>query len=163
VGWLGLLKICLGLEDSLYKKMAGLTIENLIKMIIAVVVIVVIVVAVYFVMSNYIIPYFSDLGFEEPKIDPTTDFAKELLEEKNIIGSVSDGIFIYEGKETDIYFKSGQIFMKKDGWFNLDWTGKDLKIGNLDSEGKIVISNEVPGTETLSNAYKYGNEIYKIA
>lgn len=142
--------------------MAQLTINNLIKIIIAVIVIVIVIVAVYFVMSNYIIPYFTDLGFEESRIDTTTAFAKELLKEENIIGSVSDGTFIYEGRETDLYFKSGSLYMKKTGWFNWDWTGRDIKVGNLDSEGKIIISQEVPGTELLSNAYKYGNEIYKI-
>ena len=142
--------------------MAELTINHLIKIIIAVAVIVVVITGVYFAMSNYIVPYFSGLGFEEPKIDTTTTFAQELLKEENIIGSVSGKDFIYEGRKTNFYFENGKVYLKKTGIFDWDITGWDVKIGNLDSEGKIIISNEVPGTEVFSNTYKYGNEIYKI-
>ena len=40
-----------------------LTINNLIKIVVAAVVIAVVVLGVYFVMSNYIIPYFKGFGF----------------------------------------------------------------------------------------------------
>ena len=45
-----------------------LTINNLIKMVIAALVIVVVIVGIYFAMSSYIIPYFKGIGFGGEKI-----------------------------------------------------------------------------------------------
>ncbi len=63
-----------------------LTINNLIKMVIAVLVIVLVLTGIYFGMKNSIIPYFSGLGFEEPAVDVNTQFGRELIQEKNLVG-----------------------------------------------------------------------------
>jgi len=139
-----------------------LTTDNLIKIIIGVFVIVVVVLGVYFAMKSYVIPYFSGIGFEEPKIDTNTEFGKQLLKDENLIGSLDkDGYFVYQGTTTDIYFKEGKIYIKKEV-FGLDWINPDTKIGSLNSENKIIINKEIQYSDALRDAYKLGNEIYKI-
>ena len=155
-----------------------LTTDNLIKIVLGVFVIVALVLGIYFAMNSYVIPYFSGIGFEEPKIDINTDFGKELIQDKNLIGTVDkDGYFTYKNEnveiKTDIYFKDGKIYLKeylgsynKDSWTVTNWIkdhlNADQKIGSLDSQGKIIINKEVQYGEILNNAYKNGNEIYKI-
>ncbi len=141
-----------------------LTINNLIKMVIASVVIVVVILGVYFSMKAYVIPYFSGISFEEPKIDINTQFSKELIQEKNLIGRVDENSFFISEKEgrTKIYFKKDKIYLEKYGLFGLDELKFDEEIGELDNEGKISIYYGVEGSEGLNSAYKYGKEIYKI-
>ena len=43
-----------------------LTINNLIKMVIAGVVMVVMILGIYFAMDSYVIPFFKDIGFGKP-------------------------------------------------------------------------------------------------
>lgn len=152
-----------------------LTTSNLIKIIIGVFIIVLVILGVYIAMKNYIIPYFSGIGFEEPKIDANTEFGKELIQDKNKIGIVdNEGYFVYQGKKTDVYFKENKIYLReyfgelKTGFWSIFLLNpiKRLKpnseIGSLDNEGKISINKEVEYKDILNNAYKNGNEIYKI-
>ena len=133
-----------------------LTINNLIKMVIAVFVIVLIVTGLFIAMKSYVLPYFSGIGFEEPKVDVNTQFGRELIQEKNLIGRVdSDGFFIYEKRKTDVYFDEGKIKEAVDWWL-------DDKIGFVGSDGKIELDGATEYFEVLEGSYKYGNEIYKV-
>jgi len=140
-----------------------LTINNLIKMAIAVLVIVLVITGIFIGMKNYVIPYFSGIGFEEPKVDINTQFGGELIQDKNLIGRVdNDGFFIYEQKETDLYFKEGKILIKEKGMFDWDWANWDSEAGTIEQDGKLEVKEITEYYEVLNGAYKYGNEIYKI-
>ncbi len=140
-----------------------LTTENIIKIALGVFVIVTVVLGVYFAMNFYIIPYFSGIGFEEPKIDINSEFGKELMKEENLIGTADNkGYFVYQGTTTKIYFKKNKVYLRETGWFGWDWTNPDEEIGKLDNEGKVVINRNVQYSDVLNNAYKVGKEIYKI-
>ncbi len=148
-----------------------LTTENIIKIAIGVFVIVTIVLGVYFAMKFYVIPYFSGIGFEEPKIDVNSEFGKELMKDENLIGTVDEkGYFVLkDGTKTDIYFKKGKVYMN-DKLFGtiipiLSWIDDnidpDTKIGSYAEDGKITISRD--DKYGLNNAYRNGpSEIRKI-
>ena len=153
--------------------MAELTINTLIKIVLASAVLVVVILGIYFGMKSYVIPYFSGIGFETPKIDANSQFGKELIKNENKIGEIkkisSVDYFIYEGKQTEIYFtKNGEIKLLKKGAFDLDYLSPDEKIGFIDKSAKIVIQKEAKSKqgmnfmEILNNAYRNGNEVYKI-
>ena len=140
-----------------------LTINNLIKMVIAVFVIVLIVTGLFIAMKSYVLPYFSGIGFEEPKINVNTQFGRELIQEKNLVGRVdSEGFFIYEKKKTDVYFKEGKIEVLEKGAFGWDWINPDSEIGLVGNDGKIELSGATEYSDVLEGSYKYGNEIYKV-
>ncbi|MDD5191839.1 MAG: hypothetical protein PHH54_04155 [Candidatus Nanoarchaeia archaeon] len=140
-----------------------LTTENIIKIALGVFVIVMLILGIYLAMRSYIIPYFSGIGFEEPKVDINSQFGKELVQEKNLVGTVDEkGYFVYKGVKTEIYFQKDKIYVKEYGVFNWDWTNPDEEIGKLDSEGKITIKINSQYSDNLKEAYKVGKEIYKI-
>lgn len=139
-----------------------LTINNLIKIIIAVFVIVVVIFGIYSGMRNYILPYFSGLGFEEPKIDMNSGFGKILIKEENKIARLdNENYLVFKNQKTDVYFKEQKIWIKEIGVLGIDRLDLDEEIGSLDNEGKITI-NPGFGYEELNGAYKFGKEIYKI-
>jgi len=148
-----------------------LTTSQIIKIIIGVLVIVSVVIGIYFSMKYYILPYFSGITYDEPKIDPNSDFGKELLQEKNLIGRVDITskyqYFIYKKDNsfvrTEIYFYKRKIYFNIEKWF-------DRQIGFLDNNDKISINRDIElgggltekAYDVLNNAYKNYNEIYKI-
>jgi len=142
-----------------------LTVNNLIKMSIAVLVIVLVITGIVIGMKNYVIPYFSGIGFEAPQIEMGTQFAKELVKEENLIGTVDeDNFFIYNHRKTDIYFnfKEHKVMMLVEGAFGWDWTASDERVGNVENDGKLVITASVPHGDILDGAYWLGKEVYKI-
>ena len=143
--------------------MAELTINQLIKIVIALIVMIIIILGIYAGVRYYIIPYFSGIGFEEPKVDINTQFGRELIQEKNLIGRVdSEGFFIYENKKTDLYFEEGEIKIKEYGWFGWDKLNPDESAGIVGNDGKLEVKEITQYYSVLNGAYKYGNEIYKI-
>src|SRR3989344_8497143 len=157
-----------------------LTINNLIKIALAAGVIIIMILGISMAVKNYVIPYFSGIGFEEPKIDTSSQFGKELIQGKNKIGIFKEinkfNYFIYNEKKTSIYFKKNEIYLEKSFGELEDEIGiiskiknsvKDLypdeKVGYLDNEGKIIIErdiilNEINYRNILNGAYKYGLE-----
>ena len=139
-----------------------LTINNLIKMVIAMLVIVLVIAGIYLGMKSYVIPYFSGIGFEEPKVDINTQFGGELIQDKNLIGRVDkDGFFMYENKKTDLRFKDNKILLFE-SFLGIGWLNPDTKAGTIEQDGKLVVEPITEYYEILNGAYKYGNEIYKI-
>jgi len=151
-----------------------LTINNLIKMTIAVLVIVLFMAGLYLGMKTYVIPYFSGIGFEEPRVDVGSQFGQTLIKPENQVGTVGreDGFFYNNGQKTSIYFKKGKIKVAEGKWIS-----SDSEIGSVTNDGKIIIDMKyvdpllggkytIAGinldAKLLNGAYKFGLEIYKI-
>ena len=155
-----------------------LTTDNLIKIAIGVFVIVVMILGIYFAMNSYVIPYFSGIGFEEPKIDANSEFGKELLKDENLIGSLDEDRYLVlkGGEKTEIYFPKGEngIYLReytwsynKDSWGITNWVNDhlngDKKIGSWDSNGGKITIQDVQYEVILNNAYRNGEkEIRRI-
>ena len=109
-----------------------LTINNLIKMVIAGVVIVIVILGIYFGMRNYVIPYFSGIGFggeddigeivgEAGVCEGKTPIG--ILDKRKSKGGFTESFFIYNGKKTNIYF-SKEGYVKINNWGREDTAGR---------------------------------------
>jgi hypothetical protein len=142
-----------------------LTTNNLIKMTIAVLVIVLIITGIFIGMRSYIIPYFSGIGFEEPKIDINTQFGNDLVKPENLIAITkedSDHEYLWiDNKETLWYFEDGDIMQVETrlGYDDLKW---DSEVGFIGNEGKLEVVSGTKHYDWLKGSYKYGFEIYKM-
>jgi hypothetical protein len=141
-----------------------LTINNLIKMVIAVLVIVVVIGGLFMAMKSYVLPYFAGLGFEESNLDVNSQFGQELIKDKNRVGRVdSKGFFItLENVETEVYFKDQKVRIKEVGFRGVDEFDLDAKAGTIGKDGRLEVEPITEYYEILNGAYKYGSEIYKI-
>lgn len=102
--------------------MSELTINKLIKIIIAGVVIVVVILGLYFAMTSYVIPFFKGLGFEGEDEDIFGEAS--ICEGKTIVGGIekynfwNTGIrdyFEYKNEKTHIYFIEGGYIKTEKG------------------------------------------------
>lgn len=135
--------------------MSELTINKLIKLILAGVVLVVVILGLYFAMTSYVIPFFKGLGFgsDGPGGDGFEEV--EICEGKELVGSLEkDGdklYFVYEGEKTVFYINKDKIYRARFGFVNDQETGEivDDEIIILDSVLTEYRKNEVaiPGSE----------------
>jgi len=160
--------------------MSELTINKLIKLILAGVVIVVVILGLYFAMTSYVIPFFKGLGFgsEGPGGDVLGE--EDVCEGKTLVGTLEKGtlhaggffsdnmpgsFFVSEGKKTEIFLHKPEECKsekcKNEGvWFNALVT--NYKIGKFEGN-KIIIEDKKKKTEypKLDGALIGGNEICK--
>jgi len=142
--------------------MAELTINQLIKIALASAVMIIIILGIYAGVRYSIIPYFSGIGFEEPRVDINTQFGQELIQDRNLIGRVdNEGFFIYENQKTDLRFKDGKILLSE-SFLGINWLKPDTKSGIVGNDGRLEVKEITQYYSVLNGAYKYGNEIYKV-
>jgi len=117
--------------------MSQLTINKLIKLIIAGVVIVVVILGLYFAMTSYIIPFFKGLGFGGE--GPGGEVLEGSCEEENLVGSLEkDGdllYFKYGDEKTVFYIKGEEIYEDRWGW------GNDEDVGKIVDNEIIIFSS----------------------
>ncbi len=137
--------------------MSELSVNSIIKMIIAVVVIAVVIFGIFLAFKNYIIPAFRGGTPDEYKgAIYSNDALDEIIQEKNKIGEIVEEkgfLFIYLNEKTDYYRgKNSEIFRKNALIFGWDWTGKDNSVGKIHYPGDygvIVINEDELDDETL--------------
>ena len=141
-----------------------LTTNNLIKIIIAVFVIVVVIAGIYLGMRNYVIPYFSGIGFEENDTGIGVGGDFEVCKGKDgedIVGTLrKEGELYYfvdtNNYEPKIYFSdNGEV--KRDVW---GW-GNDVPLGRVNGVEIEIYTDKKTDyhTEVLDGALVGGLEI----
>jgi hypothetical protein len=148
--------------------MAELAINQIIKIILGILVFVVIVISVTFAFKNYIKPYFEGISPSEEPPDLDTPYYKELVQDKNIVGTVkpADGenyVFVGGGSTKTIYYFSSRS--PKELYQSIDWRWDSL-VGLIGNDGKLRISDEYLKKDTvlqeINMAEKIGIELYKM-
>jgi len=136
-----------------------LTINNLIKIIIAVLVIFFFISAAYLSVTNYIIPYFSGMNFTD---DDGGIGSKNICEGKTPYGYLQkegDKLYYYDrnGEKTDYYF------IEKDNYFQF----KEKKIGSDEEIGRIngveleIYNDYLKYFKDLDGVYIGGKQVCK--
>ena len=154
--------------------MAELTIDQIIKIVLAVLVLVLVLTGIYMAFSNYIIPYFSDLGpSQEPDI--STPYYQDLIKDDNLIAKTSvdkdvNFIDVRQGNDfarTDYYFlrKTGKIYKNLDGGWLKPWEWAiDPQVGDILNSKIRIFSEGTYSTDsnllTIQGADKVGVGIY---
>jgi len=148
--------------------MSELTSGQIIKIVIAVFVLIIIIIGATLSFSNYIFPYFKDVGPGESR-DFTTPYYQNLIKDENLVGATIDkyeddkGFFIKICQEvTNFYFykkDQSQIWLNDGAYFG------DGKVGEVDNTGVIKINDDYlkqfKVLNKIQNSEKIGNEIYK--
>lgn len=153
--------------------MSQMTMEQIVKIIIAVFVFILVLTGVIIGFRNYIIPYFTDLGPGQEKEDFSSPHYQTLLKEESLIGVLSK-----EGNKNFIMLKSGSSFVKTKYYFwkesgeiyeNIEggtltfWTWRnDKKVGEFNSAGVITLDMSASEILSIQGATKIGNELRKI-
>ncbi len=128
--------------------MAELTIENIIKMVVAVFVLIMVIVGAYVGFTGYILPYFNDFGFGEQ------DILGRILEQetKNVIEMRVGEDFV----STSFYIKNGNLIWENEG---------KKEIAGIYDGNKITVKKEYLGQDftldKLSNAVVKKGIIYR--
>ncbi len=135
-----------------------LTINNLIKIIIAVLVITVLILGIYSGFKSYIIPYFGGFGFGEENENNQIESSTDICDKKTELGYIENNIiWIKKGdkyEKTDIYIKNGEI--KKDVLF------RDPAIGRINGlEIEIYNDHNTGNAKNINQALIGGLQICK--
>src|SRR3989344_7169930 len=116
--------------------MVELTIEQIVKIVIAVLVLVVVLGGAYFIFKDKILSYFGDLAPSE-KQDLSSPYYQELLgNDENLIGTIDkEQHIIVDGKKTGYYLKKRSIKRPAAWWF-------DKEVGVIDKNNKLLAEPE---------------------
>tara|TARA_Y100000034_G_scaffold119304_1_gene160961 strand:- start:702 stop:1127 length:426 start_codon:yes stop_codon:yes gene_type:complete len=136
-----------------------LTTNNLIKIIIAVFVIVVVITGIYLGMRNYVIPYFTGIGFDENDTSIGVGGDADVCAGKEIIGTIGTGdpprFWNNEGDKTKVYLWEDERLYEFEG----TTTYFDDPIGRVRGIEIEIFDNQKEDYGYLDRALIGGREI----
>ncbi len=150
--------------------MSELTINSIIKIIIAVMIIFTVIFGVYLAFTNYIIPALTGGTPTQYEGPVYSDAALQEILNKSSIGEIKKdekGIFfIYLNERKTDYYRGekSEIFKLRRGFLGWDKASKDLIVGKIYYPGDygviVIIDGDDAVLRELNNKIVYGSKIY---